>query len=150
MAVGLIEVDYLEEYQSRYGRPARDLCMRRVAQAIARCGRRPLDFAGRLTEGQFALVLFDPDQHCLERLFGLVRGEVAMLDIPHAASPAADRVTVSIGVAMSPPGSRHRIRHLLEVAAATLEETTGQGRDRVMVRDSLTTEGESKILRGPW
>ncbi len=150
LAVALVELDHPEAFRNRYGQQAADVCLRRVAHAIMRSARRPLDFAARFSGETFAVVLYDPEQRCVTNTIAHVRDNVAMLDIPHESSPTSERVTVSIGLAMSPPGSRHRTRLLLEAADQALQEAKSRGRDGLVVKDVSSAATEGRVFVGPW
>ncbi len=150
LAVALVEFDYLEAFRNRYGQQAADACLRRVAHAVMRSARRPLDFAARFSNEAFAIVLYDPDPRYLEQTIGLVQENVAMLDIPHEVSPVSERVTASIGIAISPRGSRHRIRRLLQAADEALKECRSQGGDGLVVTDTSRVATDGRVLIGPW
>lgn len=148
LAVAIIEVDHFREYAARYGQQAADLTFRRVAHAVMNCARRPFDFSARFAAEEFALVLYDPAREYVDKLAARVRDQVALLDIPHEASPTSMRVTVSIGVATSPPGGKDDPKTLLELADLALTEVKESGRNAVIAKD-VSVE-RSRVLKGPW
>ena len=70
-----------------------------------------------------------------------------LLDIPHESSPASDRVSITIGAALSPPGNKEGPRELLELADSALHEVK-QGRHAVLVKDASAEAGQ--VVKGPW
>ena len=148
LAVAIVEVDHFEDFAGRYGQQAADMTFRRVAHAVMNCARRPFDFSARFSDKEFALVLYDPDLEYVDKLAARVRDQVALLDIPHEASPVSERLTVSIGVATSAAGGKDDPKDLLELADLALTEVTQRGRNAVVVKEAAA-EG-SRVLKGPW
>jgi len=150
LALAILEIDHYPEFLERYGQRAADVCLKRVAHAVMGCARRPFDFTARFSREEFALVLFDPEQSYVEELFARIRDHVVLLDIPHETSPASERVSVSVGVAMAPPGVKLGAQELLELADAALAEVKGQGRNAVVVEDASRACAGDRVFRGPW
>lgn len=148
VAVAIIEVDHFQDYVGRYGQQAADMTFRRVAHTVMGCARRPLDFAARFSAEEFSMVLYDPDRACVEELGGRVRDRIALLDIPHEASPTSQRLTVSMGMAILAPGGKDDPKGLLELADRALNEAKQAGRNAVVVKDFSVEDG--RILKGPW
>ncbi len=149
LAVAIIELDHFRAYVDRYGQQGADATFRRVAHTVMSCARRPLDFCARFSNEELALVLYDPGQAYVQPLAVRIRDRVAMLDIPHEASDTSERVTVSIGLAMAPPGERDDPKSLLELADSALTEVKQAGGNGVVARDS-TAATAGRVLRGPW
>src|SRR5690606_9606225 len=57
-----IDIDYFKIYNDLYGHQAGDDCLKRVANTIARCAKRPLDFVARYGGEEFMLVLYGPPE----------------------------------------------------------------------------------------
>lgn len=148
LAVALVEIDHLRNYAARYGQEAANAAFRRVAHTIMGCARRPLDVAARFSEQEFSMLLYDPGGEHVEKLAGTIRDRVALLDIPHGASPTSPRLTLSIGFAILPAGGRDDPKSLLELADAALEEARLKGGNAVIIRNASAES--SRVLRGPW
>ena len=115
-AVAFIDVDHFGDYNHVHGDAAGDDALRAVAGAI-RASAREADFVFRKGGEEFVVVLQDAHDAAdnapaaAERIRAAVQG----LALAHAASPVADVVTVTIGVASGPPGTS--LRQLLGAAA---------------------------------
>jgi len=95
----MVDVDHFKLYNDRYGHPAGDACLRRIAEALAKVSLRPGDLVARYGGEEFALVLpgtpragaTQMARRCLEAVRGIA--------IAHEASPTSGRISLSIGVA---------------------------------------------------
>jgi diguanylate cyclase (GGDEF)-like protein len=93
-----IDVDHLKHYNERYGYPAGDACLHAMADVLKKCARRPLDFVARCHGDIFALLLTDTPRAGAQHVAMRFLHAVEALALPHATSPTAGHVTVSIGV----------------------------------------------------
>ena len=143
----LIDVDNFRHYNDRFGLPAGDECIRRVAGAISACALRPLDFCARYSGVQFAIVLANPDRLYAEEVPRRVREAVAALEIPHPQSPNGRDVTVSVGVALTVPRAIDSLERYIELAQAALREAHDQGGDRVVAKESESSLVQSGMFR---
>ncbi|WP_395703798.1 diguanylate cyclase [Aquabacterium sp.] len=99
----LIDLDGFKRYNDRYGHPAGDDCLRRVAQALALGLLRPADLLARYGGEEFAAILPETDAAGALALAQRLGQLVQALALPHADSPAGlPVVSVSIGVASRP------------------------------------------------
>jgi diguanylate cyclase (GGDEF)-like protein len=97
-ALLMIDIDAFKKYNDHYGHPAGDRCLQAVAQAIQQAVHRPADLAARYGGEEFAVLLPETDS-CGARFLALhLLQAVSALRLPHAGSPVADHVTLSIGV----------------------------------------------------
>jgi len=94
----LIDVDRFKSYNDRYGHPAGDECLRRVADAIARTTRRSGDIAARYGGEEFVVLLPHTDERGAAEVAERIRLAVRDLGLQH--EEAADGfATISAGVA---------------------------------------------------
>ena len=128
-ALAFIDVDHFGNYNHVHGDAAGDDALRAVAHAIKSCSREA-DFVFRKGGEEFVVVLPDADNDAAIAAAERIRNAVQVLALSHAASSAADVVTVTIGVASGPPGAT--LRQLLSAAAekAMSGKVSGQ-RNRV-------------------
>ena len=104
-ALLMIDIDAFKKYNDHYGHPAGDRCLQAVAQAIQQAVHRPADLAARYGGEEFAVLLPETDS-CGARFLALhLLQAVAALLLPHAGSPVADHVTLSIGVSAFEEGT---------------------------------------------
>ncbi len=128
-AIAFIDVDHFGNYNHVHGDAAGDDALRAVARAI-RDAAREADFVFRKGGEEFVVVLAEADSDAAVAAAERIRGAVEDLALSHAASSAADVVTVTIGVASGPPGAT--LRQLLSAAAEkAMAGKVGEQRNRV-------------------
>ena len=130
VAVAMIDIDHFKKFNDRYGHPAGDACLRRVAQAMSAVTRDP-DIVCRYGGEEFVMVLPNaPADHALA-LGERIRRTVAELGIPHADNPDGV-VTISVGMAAAATAGTSAAE-LLATADGALYEAKRDGRNRVRV-----------------
>ena len=129
----MMDIDHFKLYNDHYGHLAGDACLRRVAQLLTTCVRRAGELVARYGGEEFVLLLPGTDQnharliaqHCIDAL--------AQERIPHAASPTADHVTLSIGLAHTVPNAEHSADVLVKAADTALYGAKNAGRQQFEV-----------------
>ncbi|MCH9650068.1 MAG: diguanylate cyclase [Deltaproteobacteria bacterium] len=135
LALLLIDVDFFKEFNDTYGHLAGDRCLVEVAEALSRSLHRAGDAVARYGGEEFAAILPRTDEANASLLGEKLRQAVEELDIEHRGSKVSDRLTVSIGVAVTNPSSREASRGELESLLAAADEalyrSKREGRNRV-------------------
>ncbi len=131
LALLMIDIDHFKLYNDHYGHQAGDNCLRQVATTLKASLSRPHDLAARYGGEEFVCLLAECDlKGVIAKAEGL-RAAVAGLAIPHATSPTADIITLSIGVAVTIPMVGTSPDNLIEAADAQLYLAKQAGRNRV-------------------
>ena len=144
VALVMIDIDFFKSYNDNLGHPAGDECLRRVAKGLTDALKRPDDFLARYGGEEFAVIL--PQTHLAgatvvaERL----RVSIETLDIGHPATPIANHVTVSQGVASILPTREAARFTLISMADEALYGAKKSGRNRV----STLAEAYQQTLSG--
>jgi diguanylate cyclase (GGDEF)-like protein len=136
VAVLLIDIDCFKDYNDRYGHQAGDECLRAVAVSLSRCARQPQDFVARYGGEEFAVVLYRASREYMAEVTTRIQRSLAELNIPHEASRAASRLTVSIGASLASPTENRKAEGLIQLADEALYSAKEQGRNRVVVMEA--------------
>lgn len=98
ISVLMVDVDHFKRFNDTYGHLAGDVCLMQVAEALRSSCQRPADLAARYGGEEFSILLpgvaMDGAQHVANRILKALK----VLALPHANSPTAAHVTVSIGI----------------------------------------------------
>jgi len=131
LALLMIDIDHFKLYNDHYGHQAGDNCLRQVATTLKAGLSRPHDLVARYGGEEFVCLLAECDlEGAITKAEGL-RATVAGLAIPHAISPTADIITLSIGVAVTIPMVGTSPDNLIAAADAQLYLAKQAGRNRV-------------------
>lgn len=133
LALAIVDVDGLRDYNRRYGHQAGDRCLKQVARVLAEHARRTGDLVARYGGGEFALILqggASPDGEAA--LCDRIRTAVEALAIPNDGSPFGGYLTVSIGAAVAVPPRDSDHHGIVAEAQKALAEAKRQGRNRVV------------------
>lgn len=98
LALLMIDVDHFKRFNDHYGHGAGDDCLRQVAEVLRSNLFRPADQAARYGGEEFALLLPSTDLAGGQAVAEKVLAAMENAKLPHADSPVAPHVTLSIGV----------------------------------------------------
>ena len=126
----VLNIDHFSGFNHRYGRPAGDDCLRRIAATIQSALYRPDDLAAHRGSGEFAVLLSGTDHAGALVVAERLRGRVRDLAIPHAESSVGPHVTISLGVATATPGSDQSLDDLIARAERALSQAKLRGRNQ--------------------
>jgi diguanylate cyclase (GGDEF)-like protein len=127
----LIDLDFFKGYNDRYGHPAGDACLRRVAGALKSVLQRPGDLIARYGGEEFACLLPDTTPDGAMMVAERLRHQVQELQIEHAGSKAADVMTISVGVCSTQPTEETDFTELLSATDEQLYAAKARGRNQV-------------------
>ncbi len=145
----LIDIDHFKAYNDRYGHPAGDECLRRVAASLRETAARPGDSVARYGGEEFVAVLADTDGAGARVLAERMRVAIEKLRVEHAASTTAPHVTLSLGVATMTPDDATTPAALLSAADEALYEAKKGGRNRAVCRDLTLDSAPAAELGKP-
>jgi diguanylate cyclase (GGDEF)-like protein len=135
VAVVMLDIDHFKSFNDRYGHQAGDQALRDVAAAVARTARRPLDLVARFGGEELIAILPGADRRHAETVAKALVEAVSGLGIPHAGSPGAGHVTVSVGVAAVDATRESSYESAIRLADRALYLAKDQGRNRWVVLD---------------
>jgi diguanylate cyclase (GGDEF)-like protein len=125
----MCDVDHFKAYNDTYGHLAGDECLVKIAQALREITRHTSDLVARYGGEEFVLILPNTDRVGAERVSKNILTQIQTLQVPHAASPTASHITVSLGVATVIPDQGSSPTLLLEAADQLLYQSKQQGRN---------------------
>jgi diguanylate cyclase (GGDEF)-like protein len=126
----LVDVDHFKRYNDAYGHQAGDRCLRRIAELLAACARRPSDLVARYGGEEFAILLPHTEADAAATQAMRCIAAVDEAQIPHRDSPVAPHVTLSVGVALARSRRPGAHETLLQAADRALYQAKAAGRHR--------------------
>jgi len=147
LAIVMIDIDDFKIYNDLYGHQAGDDTLKKVAETIARCAKRPFDFTARYGGEEFVLLLYGPTKDYARSLPEQIRRDVMALEIQHEGSGAGNVVTVSIGVAVAEPNCSRSLAGTLQIADEALYQAKQEGRNRVIFKAADDSEVQTGNFR---
>jgi diguanylate cyclase (GGDEF)-like protein len=129
VAVLTLDVDHFKKYNDRYGHPAGDTCLRRIAAAVGGALYSSTDVLARVGGEEF-IVLLVVESATAAEVAERLREAVAALGIPHEDVDGGT-VTISLGGAGGNPASVS-VQQLIDAADAALYRAKRAGRNTVM------------------
>jgi diguanylate cyclase (GGDEF)-like protein/PAS domain S-box-containing protein len=134
----LCDIDFFKLFNDNYGHQAGDICLVGVAKAIKSVVNRPADLVARFGGEEFIIILPSTDIDGASHLAEQVRMAVFQKNIVHEYSETAPYVSLSLGVAAMIPTLNSNPDHLIKAADDALYEAKRQGRNQVIVNNTLT------------
>jgi len=131
VALLLGDIDHFKKYNDIYGHQSGDECLKAVATTILNQVGRTMDVAARYGGEEFAVVLQTTKESDALVIAENIRKAVYDLNLPHKGNTAADRVTLSIGVATCVPTDDTTSTQFIEIADRGLYTAKEAGRNNV-------------------
>lgn len=128
----LIDVDYLQMLNDHLGRPAGDICLRKLGTVLQHYRQRPGDLAARYAGGKFLVALYGCNQRHARSIAERLRRDVESLNLMNPASPIGWTVSVSLGVHSVVPDRRQTAASALAAAETLLHLAKKNGHNRVV------------------
>ncbi|MDH4234108.1 MAG: GGDEF domain-containing protein, partial [Gallionella sp.] len=132
MSVLIIEMDFLGQFNDRYGQTAGGECLRRVGDCIAGLFVRSSDCVARYRDGEFAVVSLSFGAGALRQHAQKLCEQVRALNIPHSDSPHGV-VTISVGGVHCMPNREATEETLIVLANSKLQGAKRNGRNCALV-----------------
>lgn len=128
VALLLVDIDHFKRFNDRYGHPAGDACLQRVAAAL-RDAVRVEDLVARMGGEEFGAVLIDGSLEAAELAAERLRRAVQDLSILHDGVDGQAVVTVSVGVGLATPSIGGGFALLVKAADEALYTAKRRGRN---------------------
>lgn len=129
----MCDIDYYKSYNDYYGHVQGDECLKNIADCFKNTFLRATDTVARFGGEEYAVIL--PDTNLEEARQSATRlcNMINKLNITHEASPIADHITISTGVACMHPDERLLDTELIQMADEALYQAKGNGRNRIEI-----------------
>ncbi len=131
LAIVMVDVDFFTRYNAHYSQQQGDSCLQNIGTALRQDLHRPHDLVARYTGESFVCLLPETDFAGAQLKANSFRSVVERLAIPHADSPVASYVTVSVGFAVRVPDDSINSDDVLSEANLALFEAKSNGRNQV-------------------
>lgn len=138
----MIDIDYFKQYNDTYGHLAGDKTLKKVADVLKSCFKRPSDFTFRLGGEEFGVLLIGTDEAGSARLADTFCRKVKAQKIEHKASKVADIVTVSVGVVSCIADEMLDGDELIKRADDMLYRAKEFGRDQYLISSEIFVGGK--------
>ncbi len=135
VSIIMADIDHFKRYNDHYGHGAGDLCLTKVATALAYSVERPGDLVARYGGEEFIALLPDTDINGARLVAERFRNAVEELQLAHQFSKVSSLVTISIGVATAYPHLGDDANVLLEQADRMLYQAKKKGRNQIVVKE---------------
>lgn len=135
LAVIMLDVDHFKAYNDHYGHPQGDECLRRVGAVLLALVRRAGELAARYGGEEFVVVMPGLTRQQAQETAQGILSAIRTVQMPHANSPVASMVTLSLGVAVQVPAATDAREHLLKLADEALYTAKNSGRNRMVLAD---------------
>lgn len=139
----LLDVDHFKLFNDSYGHQRGDECLRQVGALMRQRFRDSDAVAARYGGEEFAVILPQTGLVSAVRVAEQLQLDIAESNILFDASPVADRITVSIGIASSVPHAENSLDRLISAADEQLYRAKAAGRDRIRYTILDGDEGSS-------
>jgi diguanylate cyclase (GGDEF)-like protein len=133
----LIDIDHFKPFNDSYGHLEGDDCLKKFSAGLQKCLGRPGDIFARFGGEEFVCLLPETDAEGALDVAEKMHKAVQWLDIPHVASPAADVLTASFGVATLIAQKDRDLNDLISLADAALYDAKEKGRNRIVRSDPV-------------
>ncbi len=135
----MLDIDGFKAVNDTYGHVAGDLAIRKFAETVRRITRSS-DLVCRYGGDEFIILVTSSNSGQVLAYADLLKREIAAMEIPLPRHETTIRLTASGGVAMFPADGRSTT-DLIHAADDALYEAKRQGRDRIVLAQSMRREG---------
>ncbi|MEO5356381.1 MAG: diguanylate cyclase [Nitrospirae bacterium YQR-1] len=103
LSLMLIDIDYFKLYNDHYGHIQGDISLRKVADTLQACLKRPTDLVARYGGEEFVCLLPETGIDGVVQIGNQIRVSIEALKIPHEFSKVSSYITISAGCSKVSP-----------------------------------------------
>ncbi|MDM9382885.1 PleD family two-component system response regulator [Chlorogloeopsis sp. ULAP01] len=127
----LCDIDFFKLYNDKYGHPAGDACLQKVATVLKDTAQKNQDLVARYGGEEFAVILPFTHASGAVHVAEAMQAGVRELKIFHSQSTVSQYVTLSLGVATIIPSFDTSPSTLIAAADQALYQAKAEGRNRI-------------------
>jgi diguanylate cyclase (GGDEF)-like protein len=130
----LCDIDYFKLYNDKYGHPAGDVCLQKVATVLSQSAEKIQGLVARYGGEEFAVILPYIPATGAVRIAASMQAGIRELEITHSESGVSQYVTLSLGVGTTIPSFESSAYELIQTADKALYQAKAQGRNRIILK----------------
>jgi diguanylate cyclase (GGDEF)-like protein len=130
----LCDIDFFKLYNDKYGHPAGDGCLQKVANVLKETAQKYQDLVARYGGEEFAVILPHTHASGAVHVAAAMQAGVRELEIVHSRSAVSQFVTLSLGIATIVPNFETSPLALIEAADKALYQAKAEGRNRIIIK----------------
>ncbi|BAZ39498.1 two-component response regulator [Calothrix sp. NIES-4101] len=130
----LCDIDYFKRYNDKYGHPAGDTCLQKVATVLKYKAQKNHDLVARYGGEEFAIIMpYTPATGAVHVAAAMQAG-IREIEIEHNESTISQFVTLSLGIGTMTPSFESSPQDLILLADKALYQAKEQGRNRIILK----------------
>ncbi|MBF2015620.1 MAG: PleD family two-component system response regulator [Rivularia sp. T60_A2020_040] len=130
----LCDIDFFKPFNDKYGHPAGDLCLQKVAAVLNGAAQKNQDLVARYGGEEFAVIMPHTNAPGAVHVAALMQSGVRELQVEHLESGVSNYVTLSLGVATTIPDFKSSPSNLILAADKALYQAKQEGRNRIILK----------------
>ncbi|MEA5593952.1 PleD family two-component system response regulator [Rivularia sp. UHCC 0363] len=134
MSLILCDIDFFKRFNDKYGHPAGDLCLQKVAAVLNSAAQKNQDLVARYGGEEFAVIMPNTPAPGAVHVAALMQSGVRELQVEHFDSDISNYVTLSLGVATTIPNCKSSPSDLILTADKALYQAKQEGRNRIILK----------------
>jgi diguanylate cyclase (GGDEF)-like protein len=127
----MCDIDRFKDYNDQLGHQAGDVCLHKIAEAIASSIKRSSDVVARYGGEEFSIILPHTDLATATELCETIQETIAALHIPNPVGEPASYITLSYGISTLMPEQPNGSEELIKRADRALYLSKQNGRNRL-------------------
>ena len=133
LCIAICDIDFFKNYNDHYGHQKGDDCLCAIGGVFNSLMESMGVYSARVGGEEFALLWFEKEVSCADKVVSMVAELVRNLKIPHEKSKVAPYVTLSMGVYIIRCGSSSDMHTLYDLADKALYIAKSSGRNCAIV-----------------
>jgi diguanylate cyclase (GGDEF)-like protein len=133
----LCDIDYFKRYNDKYGHPAGDTCLQKVATVLKYTAQKKYDLVARYGGEEFAIIMPYTSAVSAIHVAAAMQAAVREIEIEHKESFVSQFITLSLGIGSMIPNFETSPQELILMADQALYQAKEQGRNRIIIKQGV-------------